>query len=84
MRFLYFYLMRDRPDRVRASVPDHIAYWRALSLQYYLGGPFSDRSGGLITFDADSHDEAERLAAGDPFRGGDLIEQYWLKKWLAS
>jgi hypothetical protein len=30
MRFLYLYLMRDVPDRVRAAAPEHAAYWRAL------------------------------------------------------
>jgi hypothetical protein len=47
MRFLYFYLMRDAPDRVRAVAPEHAAYWRELGLPDYLGGPFVDRSGGL-------------------------------------
>jgi hypothetical protein len=49
MRFLYFYLMRDLADRVRAVAPDHAAYWRDLALGEYAGGPFADRSGGLIT-----------------------------------
>jgi hypothetical protein len=46
MRFLYFYLMKDAPDRVRATAPKHAAYWRELGLGDYLGGPFADRSGG--------------------------------------
>jgi hypothetical protein len=39
MRFLYFYLMKDAPDRVRATAPEHAAYWRNLGLRDYLGGP---------------------------------------------
>jgi hypothetical protein len=46
MRFLCFYLMRDAPDRVRATAPKHAAYWRELGLRDYLGGPFAHRSGG--------------------------------------
>ena len=38
MRFLYFYLMRDAPDRVRAAAPKHAAYWRELHLNGYRGG----------------------------------------------
>lgn len=29
----------------------------------YLGGPFADRSGGLITFEASSPERAERMTA---------------------
>jgi uncharacterized protein YciI len=82
MRFLYFYIMRDAPDRVRAVAPEHAAYWRELSLRDYLGGPFVDRSGGLITFEITSADEAERLVAHDPFEQGDLLERRWLKEWM--
>jgi uncharacterized protein YciI len=82
MRFLYFYLMRDAPDRVRAVAPEHAAYWRELGLGDYLGGPFVDRSGGLITFEVASADEAERLVADDPFEQGDLLERLWLKEWM--
>jgi uncharacterized protein YciI len=82
MRVLYFYLMGDATDRVRAVAPDHAAYWRGLRLREYLGGPFTDRSGGLITFEVPSVDEAERLVADDPFVQEDLLERRWLKEWL--
>lgn len=84
MRFLYFYLMKETPERVRASAPAHAAYWQQLGLGNYAGGPFADRSGGLITFDADSFGRADQLTANDPFRREDLIERYWLKEWLAD
>jgi uncharacterized protein YciI len=82
MRVLYFYLMRDATDRVRAVAPDHAAYWRELGLRNYLGGPFTDRSGGLITFEVSAVDEAERLVADDPFVREDLLERRWVKEWL--
>jgi uncharacterized protein YciI len=82
MRFLYFYLMRDVADRVRTVAPEHAAYWRELGLRDYLGGPFVDRSGGLITFEVVSADEAERLVADDPFVRKDLLERRWLKEWM--
>lgn len=34
-----------------------------------VGGTFVDRSGGLITFEIGSSDEAERLVSQDPFVG---------------
>jgi hypothetical protein len=39
----------------------------ALELSGYLGGPFSDHSGGLILFEGDSLGHAQRLVARDPF-----------------
>ena len=69
---------------MRASAPAHAAYWQQLGLGNYTGGPFADRSGGLITFDTDSDGTADQLTANDPFRREDLIERYWLKEWLAD
>jgi uncharacterized protein YciI len=82
MRFLYFYLMKDAPARVQPTAPRHAAYWHDLGLRDYLGGPFADRSGGLITFHADSGVEAERLVANDPFLSEGLLERHWMKEWL--
>jgi uncharacterized protein YciI len=81
MRVLYFYRMRDAPDRVRGVAPEHAAYWHALGLRDYIGGPFADRSGGLITFEIASAEEAERLVADDPFVREDLLERRWVEGW---
>jgi hypothetical protein len=82
MRFLYFYLMTDAPDRVRAAAPKHAAYWQELDRPDYLGGPFADRSGGLITFEAGSVTEAEQIVADDPFVREELLAHRWVKEWL--
>jgi hypothetical protein len=42
MRFLFFYLMTDDPDRVREVAPQHSAYWGRQALTGYLGGPFAE------------------------------------------
>jgi uncharacterized protein YciI len=82
MRFLYVYFMNEATERVFAAAPKHAAYWKALALPHYLGGPFSDRSGGLITFETDSDAEAERLVANDPFLQQGLLERHWVKRWM--
>jgi uncharacterized protein YciI len=46
-----------------------------------VGGPFADRTGGLISFEASSLPEATALIEQDPFVREDLIEQRWLKEW---
>ena len=81
MRFAYGYVMADKTERVREIAPVHAAYWKAASLDHYLGGPFSDRTGGLITFDIETQDLAEQLASGDPFRRAGLLDSHWLKEW---
>ena len=52
-----------------------------LELRGYLGGPFADRSGGLISFETNTHDDAARLVADDPFVREGLVERSWVKEW---
>ncbi|HEU4385632.1 MAG TPA: YciI family protein [Anaeromyxobacteraceae bacterium] len=80
-RFLYFYLMRNAPEAIRQVVPAHVQYWHGRSLPSYLGGPFADRTGGLITFGATSLEDAKRTVEGDPFVRLRLVEQSWVKEW---
>jgi uncharacterized protein YciI len=82
MRVAYFYLMTNEPDRVRAAAPQHVTYWQGLAPTGYLGGPFTERSGGLITFETDSSEQAERLVADDPFLRNGLVKNHWLKEWI--
>ena len=81
-RFLYFYLMRNTPEAIRQLVPSHVQYWHSRDLPDYMGGPFADRSGGLITFAAASLGDAQQIISDDPFVAEQLIEQRWIKEWL--
>ena len=80
-RFAYFYLMEDEPDRVRDAVPRHVAHWHGLGLTGYVGGPFADRTGGLITFQADDDRQAQGAVDADPFVREGLLKAHWLKRW---
>ncbi|HEX6326304.1 MAG TPA: YciI family protein [Jiangellaceae bacterium] len=84
MRFLFFYLMAEDTDRVGEVAPRHAAYWHRLAPPAYLGGPFADRSGGLITFEADTPAQAEQLVTDDPFLREGTVSSWWLKQWLAE
>ena len=84
MRFLFFYLMADDTDRVGDVAPRHAAYWHQPALPAYLGGPFADRSGGLITFEAETLARAEQLVSDDPFLREGIVSIWWLKQWLAE
>lgn len=65
-------------------MPAHIAYWRDASVAEYVGGPFADRSGGLITFEVDAWETAEQLVSADPFVRQGLLRDRWLKEWMPS
>jgi uncharacterized protein YciI len=82
MRVVHFYTMKDEPERVRKVAPKHSAYWRRAGVGGYQGGPFEDRSGGLITFEVDSRKHAEHLIQADPFVREELLESSWIKQWM--
>jgi uncharacterized protein YciI len=47
----------------------------------YIGGPFSDHTGGLILFRASTLEEAIDITLRDPFLTENLITQRWIKEW---
>lgn len=47
-----------------------------------MGGPFADRPGGLITFDADSLEQAAGIITADPFVQEELLESSVVKQWM--
>lgn len=83
-RFVYFYFNRNQPERIRQVVPAHVQYWKDSNLNGYIGGPFADRTGGLISFVASSLEQARKIILQDPFVSEDLIDQNWIKEWLVE
>jgi uncharacterized protein YciI len=81
-QFAFFYLMRDDAPGIREAVPEHVAYWKGARLDGYRGGPFADRSGGLITFRAADLEEASAIVGRDPFVRRGLLRERWTKEWL--
>jgi len=74
--------MKDNPEKIRNIIPEHIRYWKDSKPINYSGGPFSDRSGGLILFEAENMEAATKLAMNDPFVVQDIIENKWVKEWI--
>lgn len=73
--------MTPDPVRVRSVAPQHTEHWHSLNLNGYAGGPFADRTGGLITFLVDRPDQAEEAVTNDPFVREGFVERSWLKQW---
>lgn len=82
-RFIFFYMMTDDAERIRATVPAHVDHWQGSGVDDYQGGPFADRSGGLITFTAPGRAEATETIEADPFFAAGVIRERWVKEWLA-
>jgi uncharacterized protein YciI len=76
--------MKDEADEVRLAVPSHVSHWRELHVSGYLGGPFEDRTGGLIIFETDDAAQAEQAVETDPFVEQQLLDVYWLKEWASE
>jgi uncharacterized protein YciI len=68
--FIFFYFNRNEPEKIRQVVAAHVGYWKAANLKEYLGGPFADRTGGLIFFAASSLEEATEIILQDHYSGG--------------
>jgi uncharacterized protein YciI len=83
-RCIYFYFNRNEPEKIRQMVPAHVQYWRTANPKEYKGGPFGDRSGGLISFVASSLEEAAAIIQQDPFVLEDLIAEKWIKEWIVE
>jgi uncharacterized protein YciI len=54
------------------------------NLKNYKGGPFSDFSGGCITFEYHSFKEANELIMKDPFVINNCLQNYWIQEWIVN
>ncbi|MFC1585971.1 YciI family protein [Fibrobacterota bacterium] len=81
-RYVYVYFMKDKPEVIKDVVSSHSNYWKTCSLENYLGGPFADRSGGIISFSSESLEQAGQVIEKDPFTTNNVIETRWIKEWI--
>ncbi len=63
--------------------PFHRQYLAGLKEKGQLAasGPFTDDSGALIIYEANSRAEAEALLQGDPFNKNGIFVKYQLRPW---
>jgi uncharacterized protein YciI len=74
--------MKREPEKIQQIVPLHVEYWGKYKSKNYLGGPFADRSGGLIIFEAKDINDANNIINNDPFTMNDVLESRWIKEWM--
>lgn len=73
----------DDAERIAEIRPTHREYLQALldSGKLHESGPFTDDSGALIVYKAESEADARELLANDPFTINGIIEDATLKEW---
>lgn len=70
----------EKTDQIR---PAHRQYLSKLLAEGKLAisGPFIDRSGALIVYEADSLEEAEKILQGDPFHANGVFVTWKIRPW---
>jgi uncharacterized protein YciI len=84
MGSLFVMIAKDGPDgaRLRKEVrSEHLAHLDALvkAGKIAIAGPFTDGTGSLIVFEADSIEAAQAQAASDPYVTRGVFESYEVK-----
>jgi uncharacterized protein YciI len=70
-------------DKVAELRPKHREYMTELISEGKLvaGGPFTDESGALFIYEAQSLEAAEAIVAADPYLTGGAFASYELRPW---
>jgi hypothetical protein len=73
----------DDAEKIGQVRPTHRAYLKTLvdSGKLHESGPFTDDSGALIIYNAESESEAQELLAHDPFTTEGVIVEATVKEW---
>jgi uncharacterized protein YciI len=71
---------KAKVDEIR---PTHRQYLRTLKEKGQIAatGPFTDDSGALIIYEANTKEEAEALLKGDPFNQAGIFLKYVIRPW---
>jgi hypothetical protein len=71
------------PEEFAKLQNSHVGYLEDLKSKgkLFAAGPFTDFSGGLIIYQAESLEEAKALANNDPFVKGKVFVDYTIHEW---
>ena len=76
-KYVFLYFIKNTPEKISLV----ISYWKDVNVDSDKGGPFGDRSGGLIAFAAESLEDAKKIVNDDSFVNQDLLKERWVKEW---
>jgi len=73
------------PDKTKISQfrPPHREYLMGLRKagKAAMAGPFTDDSGGLLIYEAESKEEVEQMIRADPFGQGGVFVSWTIRPW---
>ena len=85
---LFAIIANDKPNGLEhrlATRPEHLAHLDSLGDKLVFAGPFLDgegkANGSLVVIEAGSQEEAEAMAAQDPFVERGVFESYVVRRW---
>ena len=85
---LFAIITNDKNDALDvrlAARSDHLAYLDKLGQSLVFAGPFlaetGQPNGSLVVIEADSMEEAEKIAAADPYKHAGLFESSVVRPW---
>jgi uncharacterized protein YciI len=83
MKYVNYIHYAGGSDAVGAIRPAHREYLAGLSAngQLVASGPFTDGSGALFIYEAGSLEQAEQLAAADPYAIGGVLIDSTVSEW---
>jgi uncharacterized protein YciI len=83
MKYVGYVAYTKDATKIAAHRPSHRQYLTSLLGQGKLlaAGPFTDDSGALFIYEADSPEAAAQLLAGDPFSTSGVIVSSELNPW---
>jgi uncharacterized protein YciI len=83
--FLLTYGYNETDQRAQRR-DDHVAYLNKLRDEGSLvaAGPYGDKTGGAIVYQADDEAVAEKLVAGDPYTQLDVTKDRFLREWAVT
>ena len=85
--FALHYVYDERADERTALRPAHLSHFRALADGGRVPaiGRYGDsgQPGALIILDVESLDEAEQIAAADPYMIAGLVPEHTIREWPA-
>lgn len=70
-------------EKIQAIRPQHREYLADLKAKgkLFVSGPFTDGSGALIIYEAESEAEARELLENDPFCQGGVFVRWQVRPW---
>ncbi|OAM78854.1 YciI family protein [Devosia elaeis] len=85
---LYAMIAKDAPGALQTRLdtrPVHLEHLKSLGKKLVFAGALLDAEekpeGSIVVFEAESLEEAEKLAAADPFVPAGVFASYEVKRW---